>query len=197
MVTSNFRTTTLTYDSSVDVSGYTLYFPTSTIDNGDGTTSTSYTLYPTLSNGTNTITYDETSFEKTAICGAQFKLNGLAQPICYFRFVIGGDYATEHSSTSYNLYNLMLGPTHSATTSLFQWPIRLSIINGPTTKEFFNTYGTASSIRGSNFRHAIRYMDDIGRHILYIYYPSNKPNQIWTSYDNGMYIPIISELYSA
>ena len=181
------------YDSSVDVSGYTLYFPAD--NNG----------YPELSNGTNTITYDATSLTFSSFTGANgggivvgaFKLNGLAQEMIIIRFVIGGDYATEHSSTSYNLYNLMLGPTHSATTSLFQWPPRLSIINGPTTKEFFNPYGTVSGIRGSSFRHAIRYHNGIGRHILYIYYPHKNRTTIWPNYDNGIFIPIISELYSA
>ena len=111
-------------------------------------------------------------------------------------FVIGGVYATDHSSTSYNLYNLTIGPKYSKTTSVFQWPNRLSIINGPTTKDFFNTYASGNHARGSQFIYAIRYDDGIGRHILYIYIPA-KPAAGYTSYNNSLFIPIISELYSA
>ena len=189
------------YDSSVDVSGYKLYYPTTTITNEDGTISTSFSNYPTISNGTNTITYNETSFininKSNYYCIKNIKLNLQTQPMCRIGFVIGGSYATEHSSTSYNLYNLTIGPTYSKTTSLYQWPIRLSIINGPTTKEFFNTRGLSSSVRGSSYMHALQYNDGIGRHILYIYRPEKPNSDTWGSYDNGVFIPIISELYSA
>jgi hypothetical protein len=181
-----------------------LYYPTTTITNEDGTISTSFSNYPTISDGTNTITYDSSNF--VAINKSiyyrinSYKLNGLIQPICRIAFVIGGDYATEHSSTSYNLYNLTIGPSYSKTTSLYQWPIRLSIINGPTTKDFFNTYGAGKeveAVRNSRFMHALEYNDGIGRHILHIYRPEKPNSGTWGSYDNGVFIPIISELYSA
>ena len=178
------------------MSGYKLYYPPSTIDNGDGTTSTSYTTYPTLSDGTNTITYDETSFAKSSMTNSyhrsfKFKLNGKAQSIYYVGFVVGGDYATEHSSTSYNLYKLI-------TQRKFQtlsWHVpEVFIINSPRTKGFFNT---PSAVRLGS-RYTLLYNDNIGRHILYLLYSRYQPwNGTFISYNTGIDIPTISELYSA
>ena len=192
MITSVDSNSNPIYDSSVDVSGYTLYFPTSTIDNGDGTTSTSYTLYPTLSNGTNTITYDSSNFNISSkfYRSYSYKRFGKQEKTTEIKFVIGGEYATEHSSTSYNIFSIKLYGVDGQTVTYHgdMQQIVLSYITRLQEK-FVNNYTPPM------YKYYISYNSIIGRSILHIYDRYNI-RLISTSYNTGVIIPTITELYS-